>query len=459
VNKEVKEKKIIRCFPLYLSLIFLFNPNITIVDPLPDFIGYILLCIAIYRLADIGDGVGDAYNAFKKMILVDAGKWLAVLWVFGMTVPSERNSSLLLWTFVFAVLEMIFLLPAYKKLFEGLTQIGYLFPSRAIFGTNEKRSRTDRMRNLTFVFVIVKAVFTFLPELADLTNSAYDETTNISVNLYRYIGLMRGMAFIPVFIVGVIWLISMALYYRAVASDTSLTSALSEKYKTSVLPRRGLFIRRNFRTFFLIFSAALFLSADFRIDDINMIPDYLCAVVLIISIAFLKKYIDKGIVSTMILAVSHLCVSIAASILENNFFSEYYYSAIIKSDEVRSAYILMSSVNALKSILFLIVIYSVYRMLLRSIELHTGYVEGTGTWDSGEKKLIVSVHSDLKRELIYPMAALILYVASDICFDIFAPKVYFMGFINGICAIIFIALFIKALLSVQRGIDTKYMLE
>ena len=167
----MKEKKMIGIGYLTLAFLFLFNPNLTLIDPLPDFIGYILLCAGIYRLSDIHDRVGEAYKAFKKMIFIDAGKWIAVFWVFGMSVPSERNTSVLLWTFVFAALEFIFLVPAYIKLFDGLTQVGYLYPCKAVFGKNEKRSRADRMRALTVVFVIVKAVLTTLPEFADLTNA------------------------------------------------------------------------------------------------------------------------------------------------------------------------------------------------------------------------------------------------------------------------------------------------
>ncbi|MBQ8850396.1 MAG: hypothetical protein IJ011_08715, partial [Clostridia bacterium] len=177
------KKKIMNLPFIVIAALFLFNPNIAVIDLLPDFIGYILLCVAISRLADVHERVGEAYNAFKKMILIDAGKWIAVFWIFGMTVPSERNTSMLLWTFVFSVLEMIFLLPAYNKLFDGITQLGYLYPCQAVFGKREKRSKTDRMRNFTFVFVTVKALLTVLPELSDLTNSTYDETVSGSLNL------------------------------------------------------------------------------------------------------------------------------------------------------------------------------------------------------------------------------------------------------------------------------------
>ena len=94
-----------------IALIFLFNPNIAVIDILPDFIGYILICMALVNLADINESLGDALSAFKKLIFIDAAKVVAILWIFGMSVTNERSSSMLLWSFTFCVLEIIFVIP------------------------------------------------------------------------------------------------------------------------------------------------------------------------------------------------------------------------------------------------------------------------------------------------------------------------------------------------------------
>ena len=52
--------------------------------------------------------------------------------MFGIDALSERTSSLLLWSFVFAVLEAIFLIPAYVKLAN--------FPLDAIIGAAGERN-------------------------------------------------------------------------------------------------------------------------------------------------------------------------------------------------------------------------------------------------------------------------------------------------------------------------------
>ena len=100
-NKErdmkTVEKKQMSWGLFIIAFVFLFNPNIAIIDPLPDFLGYIILSVALTKLAMINEHLYDAKRAFDRMIIVDIGKIIAILWVFGMDAVSERNTSMLLW--------------------------------------------------------------------------------------------------------------------------------------------------------------------------------------------------------------------------------------------------------------------------------------------------------------------------------------------------------------------------
>ncbi len=454
-----KEKKIISLPLICVAALFLFNPNVTVIDLLPDFVGYILLCAAVSRLADIHEKIGEAYVAFRKMIFIDGAKWLAVIWVFGMTVPSERNTSLLLWTFVFAVLEMIFLLPAYSKFFDGITQIGYLYPNRAVFGERGRRSNTDKIKVFTFIFISVKAILCFLPELADLTNASYDESMGATVNLYRYIGLLRSMAFIPVFIVGLVWLFCIITYFSRIAKDREFMEAITKKYINDVVPKTGLFVRRNFSTFMLIAVIAICLTVDIRIEDNNILPDFIAAAFFIIAFAFIGKYNGQKIKDWIFSSLSFTCFSILASACEYIFFSQYYYGAIIKSDEARNLYILVVALNIIKSGALFWLLYDLYRALMKTVKQHTGYVVGMERSEDKEAKMIADVHYELRKELIRALVFAALYIVSDICFDILAPRVDFMGLINIVFAVACVGFFIKAFSTVQNAIDTKYMLE
>ena len=132
------------------ALIFFCNPNLHLLDFLPDFIGYIFLCKALSKLAELNEGIEKAVGLFRKMIWVDLGKWLVLFFTFSMSAAGEQESSLLLWTFVASVVELIVLIPAYTKLFYGITKLGYFYPNTAIFAkVKNRRSATDRAKKRT----------------------------------------------------------------------------------------------------------------------------------------------------------------------------------------------------------------------------------------------------------------------------------------------------------------------
>ena len=143
-----------------MAFIFLFNPCISIIDPLPDLIGYVILSIALSKIAMISETLYDAKRAFERLVILDAAKILAIFWVFGIDSVSERNTSLLLWSFVFGALEIIFAVPAYIKFFEGFSYLGNFYPNTSIHGSkDEKRSYTDFVKNFSIVFIYSITLF------------------------------------------------------------------------------------------------------------------------------------------------------------------------------------------------------------------------------------------------------------------------------------------------------------
>lgn len=458
-SKKSTQKKSIGFGLLSFSLLFFANPNINIIDFLPDFIGYILLCFALSRLADMNESIGEAVSSFRKMILIDVGKWLALFWVFGLSVTTERNSSLLLWSFVFAVLEGIVLIPAYIKLFRGITELGYFYPNTSVLenSSGNKKSRTDKIRNATVFFVVLKATFAVLPELADLSNSAYDDTSSF-VHIYQYIGTMRMLAFIPVLIVGVVWLIRALRYFASLRKDELFLSGLIEKYETQILPREGIFVRRNFKIAYILFTVALCFTVDFRVEYQNLFPDVFAAIFFFATLWFLQKNtaMKKGLQYGA--AGVYFVAATLSSVSEYWFFSKHYYGAIIKSEEAFYSYLTLFLCNVFKALVFLFLIFVIIRGFYRVIETHTGYVIGKENNDTNEKKMIGSLQKELKASFVLPYVTAILYVVSDLAYDVFAPYFGFMAMINVAIALLCVISFVKALSVLRQAVDTKYML-
>lgn len=462
-----KAKSPMRIGLMIVACVFLFNPNLTVFDLLPDFIGYLLICLAFSRWADLNETMGGALALFRKMILVDLGKYLAILWIFGMSVPSERNSSILLWTFVFSVLELIFLLPAYSKLFAGIVELGYFYPNESILTTEYtksnriKKSRTEKIRNLTVGFVMVKAVLTALPEFADLTNASYDEMSG-TVNLYKYIGLMRAMATIPVLIVGIVWLFRAIGYFRRLNRDEQLLAAMEERYEQTVLPKVGLFARRNLRIAGAVLTVALVLTLDFRLEGQNFLPDCLAAIALCVAVVFFHKLNREGKswrTVTMSLSCAYGVIALIAAVLEARFHERYHLSSLIKNVEAMQHYNSMVAFHILKLLLFLATLAAILWQLRKTIRIHTGYVVGREHHSENEAEMIQALHGELDQTLLYVAIFAVLYAIADLCYDIFVATYPWVSLVPLVFGVLTVGFSVRALSRIADAVETKYMLE
>ena len=119
-----KIKKNLGLCSIIASSFFLFNPDIAIIDIIPDVFGYLLLIAGISQLSEINEKIADALGCFKKAAICNAVKFGLIVVLFGMVTPREFPVSMLLFTFVMNLLDIIFLIPGYINLFGGLIYLG-----------------------------------------------------------------------------------------------------------------------------------------------------------------------------------------------------------------------------------------------------------------------------------------------------------------------------------------------
>ena len=440
-----KKSKSINFVYIALSLIFLFNSNISTIDLLPDFIGYILLCVSLSSLADLNETISEALSGFKKMIIVDFGKTLSLLWTFGMSFTTERESSLLLWAFVFGVFEMIFGIPAFAKLFKGIGELGTFHPNETVFSFGKKKNYTASIKRATVTFIILKAVLCVLPEFASLTTHGYEENFGV-MNLYRFIGVLRLFAMLPVFIVGIIWICRVIIYFSRLNKDKEFVSSLTASYTNNVLPKKSIFVKRSIKFAKLLMLFAILFSVDFRLENVNMLPDCIAAV-FFISFFFVissRTRIPKRIFLT--LASLYTLLTAYSWYLEYNFFKEYYYEAIFRSEKALSAFTKMSSVNCLSILLFVDVCICLIATLKHVIAEHTGIERAL---DENNFKSYIGIARATRKELAKKLwlcgLATIVYAASDFCYIFLVSEYGFLTILNVavglICACIYLKVF------------------
>ncbi len=456
----MKEKKHMRFSLMALSMLFLFNPNVAIIDVLPDFIGYILLCVALTPLADMNDTFTEAQAAFKRMLIIDVGKILALFWVFGISVISERNSSLMLWSFAFGVLEMVFVIPAFIKLFKGFTELGYIYDNTSVVGRrgHGRRSHTDKIRTLTVFFIGLKALMSFLPELADLASTEYYENYGL-ISLYRYIGIMRFLAFLPVLIVGAWWLVRATIYFRRVSRDTVFCDGLEGLYCERVGEKVGVFVKRNVSVSFFVLIAACILGFDFRLEQLNVIPDFLSGILLVAFFLVVSKKIRFKRTLPLIFSGAYMLISVLAYINEISFFKEFSYSAVDRDLATRNAFVGMAISNTVSTLLFAVCAVMALYAIIAVIDTHTGAISISDTNAESQKKLTEAIKAEKKMYVKLSYAALIFYSATDIAYTLLAKDYSFMFLINALGTLVFVAAVVKLYLEVYEAVNSRYLLE
>ena len=105
-----RNKKVIGTASLLFAVLSFINPNINIIDVIPDFIGAFIIAGYFSYLADRAPYFAEARLAFLKLGLVSLLKIPAVLVMSSVRSTNvSDNDIVVLFAFSFAVVEMIFL--------------------------------------------------------------------------------------------------------------------------------------------------------------------------------------------------------------------------------------------------------------------------------------------------------------------------------------------------------------
>ncbi len=432
MKPEGKIKKNLGIGALIASAFFLFNPDIAIIDFIPDVFGYLLLMYGISQLSELNEKIAQARHCFLKAALCNAVKTGLIAVLFGLVSPREMPVSILLFTFVMNFFDLVFVIPGYVHLFGGLIFLGErndgdfllkrkLIPMRRktydyslLSPEKEKRialreaklerarqrknsrarSNIERFYRKTVVFVIFKAVTPVLPELTSLLGDGFN---NSIVNYYDFIGLYRIISMLILLLVGIFWLVSAVRFYFGLVRDKMFITALKEKYKAEIMPRHAYFARKFAKKASLLFIITGFLFTNIYFDEQNILPDIIAALLLLAAALCVRKYTSKwklAAFSSVLLGV----MSIALEVLRTSFNSEFIKEQIMKNPEAYTFWKNMLGVSIAEGVFASLAIASMLICAADIVKKYSGYfTEGTDAFDP--ERATKELHGELIRPL------------------------------------------------------------
>ncbi len=474
------------------ALFFLFNPDINIIDLLPDVFGYMLLCAGLSKLSFVDSSLEEAATKFKKMIFVSFGKFVAFILLFSLFNERERPYGFLLFTFSFMILDLIFLLPAVKSMFEGFMQLTRKYKSEVAYKTKKSTKNVDdetessgknrktyieKIYRFTVAFFILKAVLRTLPEFTALTIDEYTDGSFV-MYMYEYINMYRILGVIVTLVVGIIWLCRSCRFFSKLSRENEFIEKVRAELAEKAITREGLFVKKAIKSALLLLGVGALLSIDFHVSialetimipnlniheiTINLIPDFVFAIFFLSAAFILRNYIKLN--KKLILASSvYMVLSLVASALKVYFATAYgSYSAVNYVGEAFSLFYVICTSTIIENLAFVAMI-AVFALFMKElIKSYTGYIPSIQDHTTAE--LVNSTHKELIRKIWIVLAFSVISAITASVYDFMLIEIYTMSFARSFWIIDFVAqaafagVSIHALFEINDEVESRYML-
>lgn len=314
------------------GLILLVNPIVHVVDLFPDFLGFFLIWKGLSKLAYLHSGFSSARDLFLRLSFVELIRSACLVFV-----PYTSGSTLVLFAFVFGVIELIFFIPAINYFFDGLNYVGMRYESNTVFAKKKGRKGREKelgtsLKRFTLVFYVIRVVATLIPELTELQLYEYLGTvSSMAVDYRRFKPLLYVLVGLVVVIVGLCWCIKLR-YLNKIRKETDFIDRLSQIYERDVAPKTWVFMAKRMKTVLVLYVFAAVFSLCMDIDHINVLPGILSGVILSAAAILLAKDIKTAY------AVIPLCAVRGAISIVNILLQKTYYIED-KFDEVAVQYV------------------------------------------------------------------------------------------------------------------------
>ena len=358
--------------------VFLFDPFISVVDLLPDALGYLLMLVGLYRLSDLDERLAEACKGLRYLALIGVARLVSLFLTFGLVSPNEQPVFVLLILFTLGVLDCIILIPMWKNFFGGILYLGSRNDATTMFdregrgGSTRRRNAAERYTAYTVAFFVLREVLAVLPELTVLSHEKGGVEMGDATPFYDFIGLYRMLGSGIALILGVIWLIMTVGFIRKLKKDTPFFEALTHKYRTEVLTRGDLFARRAVKSSLVCLLVAAVFALDVYLDHVNVLPDILAALFLILSVVFLRRYAGKNLPALLAASFYGVISAVSWYLQVTGYFNQGDLSLVLRSDDIHACWQNVLALESAAAALFVVAVIFILRSLYTLSKRYTG---------------------------------------------------------------------------------------
>ncbi|MBQ3527045.1 MAG: hypothetical protein IJA52_00620 [Clostridia bacterium] len=420
--KNTKTKDILGIGKLAVGAIFLFNPTINILDPLPDFIGYWLTVLGLTAFAYLSEEIFIARKYFIYLTLITAIKT-----VVNIAVPFTSDTFTVTAALIFAVAEAVFFIPAMSGLINSLSSFGLRYGRDAGFyvpvaksrikkveklekeigeiSDREKKEKLERkkaallrpatsnaLKVLTVIAFLVRAAGYIVPVLPALSMQGityFPASGTLSAALFT--GPLYVLVWIVGFAVCIPWLKMFWRYIKGIVSDGDFCSAVYEKYEKDILSNTGRLTAERMKKVMILASIAVCTTLYLPIDNVNALPGLITAGFLISAFVYMRVYGVRAAYTGIGICAAWAVISLNNVLLQLDYVSRNYKpaSALHGIGQSEVLYAKMEYFAFAEAILFAAAAIIFARLFMKTVREHVGLLtESRVSYMGGEKKIL-----------------------------------------------------------------------
>ncbi len=374
MKKSLSEKKFPKTL-LVIAVLMLFNPNVNILDPLPDFIGHFIIARALVHAARRVPFFEEARIGFLKLALISVAKYPAfLLMVMIRGGNTLDNDVITLFSFSFAVVEVIFTVKAVNDLFAGISYLGARTGAASVIGENPT---ADKLRSFTLFFSVLKCALYALPEFLLLTTTVDAGSPTTMMPEARFYPVVLLGAQIIGYAVGLAWAAFFIRYLNGISESGEFYPAvmrLTDERKEAEIDRK-IKLDKVLSALKLLPLGTL-LTFEFTLDkfnNTNILPAFISGFLILAAVKKLSTF-KMNVLDLCLLfsGIVYSLFSLAVWFVSIHYHDNYSHAEIAlykEADAMFKTYALLSIAEALFFILFISFAFLVIKRFIRT---HTG---------------------------------------------------------------------------------------
>lgn len=367
-----KTPKLISFGLLFAGMLFICIPGINLFDIMADFVGYFLLLLAVRNASECFPHFDDALRRFRILFWINLAKLPAIILMLRVAgINMDERGMISVFALSFAVVEWIFVIPAFRALFEGFIYLGEREGVSSAISVRGNAKRFDTLPTLTTIFLLVKGAASFLPETVFLSTFFYNGSLDPrSVHPATFYPLLAAFAFLVALVFGLILLFHIRPYFSGMKADGAMSALLDQKATT--LSQTLLAARERLRVniFFALAILGFAFAIDLPFENADFLPDYIAAIAFFALFFLAPK--SKHALYGKFFSVCYFATAIARTVFSSLFFADFTYTDIAYRDAALVRYLPVMITFMVEAVFFFLTVLMLLSLLRDFIVEKTG---------------------------------------------------------------------------------------